>query len=134
MKTLLRSILPILLVCGFGCGQREQKPTPGPLASVQPAPRSEPPVPAIVSADTGQRGAPVAETVSLQGKQAGRRLALLVGCTKYDKLAERFQLQGPANDVVMMRALLTERFGFADQDIVIHNKHDWCDIRHNGCP
>ncbi len=52
------------------------------------------------------------------GQAGGRKIALLVGCTKYDKLAENFWLHGPGNDVVLMRKVLTERFGFADRDIV----------------
>jgi hypothetical protein len=61
---------------------------------------------------------PAAEPTLLAIKPSGRKLALLVGCTKYDKLPERFQLKGPGNDVVLMRKVLTERFGFANQDIV----------------
>jgi hypothetical protein len=49
--------------------------------------------------------------------QAGHRRALLVGCTKYDHLPAH-SLKGPANDVKLMARVLTERFGFADQDIV----------------
>jgi hypothetical protein len=33
-------------------------------------------------------------------------------CTKYPNLTTGFQLRGPANDVVLMRRLLVERFGF----------------------
>jgi hypothetical protein len=49
---------------------------------------------------------------------SGRKLALLIGCTKYDKLVEKFQLKGPANDVILMRDTLKERFGFKDADII----------------
>src|ERR1043165_4369203 len=49
---------------------------------------------------------------------SGRKQALLVGVTKYDKLSDRFHLKGPGNDVVLMRKMLKERFGFADKDIV----------------
>ncbi|MCC6418852.1 MAG: caspase family protein [Gemmataceae bacterium] len=48
----------------------------------------------------------------------GNRHALLVGCTTYPGLAKRFQLQGPANDVVLMRQVLMTRFGFPDAAIV----------------
>jgi hypothetical protein len=46
------------------------------------------------------------------------RHALLVGCTKYDSLPENMQLQGPSNDVALMRKLLMEHFDFADNQIV----------------
>lgn len=47
-----------------------------------------------------------------------RNHALLVGCTTYPNLARSFYLKGPANDVVLMRKLLTERFDFAEHEIV----------------
>ena len=50
-------------------------------------------------------------------KSRGR--ALLIGCTKYDHLADSLHLQGPGNDVLLMRDLLCDRFGFATDRIVI---------------
>ena len=47
------------------------------------------------------------------------KYALLVGCTRYPNLKLAYQLRGPANDVLLMRDLLVERFGFAAKDIVI---------------
>ena len=44
--------------------------------------------------------------------------ALLVGCTVYPNLEERFHLQGPANDVALVRDLLTTRFGLPEQNVV----------------
>ncbi len=41
-----------------------------------------------------------------------RRHALLIGCSEYTNLESRFQLQGPANDVRLMRQLLIDRFEF----------------------
>jgi len=49
---------------------------------------------------------------------AGQRRALLVGVTRYDNLKERWQLDGPANDVALLRKMLTERFQFPDKNIV----------------
>jgi hypothetical protein len=49
---------------------------------------------------------------------ADQRYALLIGCTKYDKLAEKYQLEGPANDVPLMEKLLTERYRFPRENIV----------------
>jgi len=48
-----------------------------------------------------------------------RGYALLVGCTRYENLAESFQLQGPANDVLMIRDLLVGRFGFPKDSVTI---------------
>ncbi len=50
-------------------------------------------------------------------KSRGR--ALLIGCTKYDHLPSSLHLQGPGNDVLLMRDLLCERFGFAAERVVI---------------
>jgi hypothetical protein len=44
--------------------------------------------------------------------------ALLIGCTRYPNLDQPFQLTGPGNDVVLMRRLLTEHFGFDPANIV----------------
>ena len=54
----------------------------------------------------------------------GRR-ALLIGCTKYENLGKTRKLDGPANDVALMKALLVDkRFGFAEQDIVCLTEDD----------
>src|SRR5262249_28271238 len=45
------------------------------------------------------------------GQAAGRR-ALLIGVTKYDHLPRDRHLEGPANDVRLMRRLLLERYEF----------------------
>jgi tetratricopeptide (TPR) repeat protein len=42
-----------------------------------------------------------------------------VGCSKYPSLPDDVQLEGPANDVVLLRDLLTERFQFPRENIVI---------------
>lgn len=56
--------------------------------------------------------------------------ALLVGCTKYDHLAARFQLQGGANDVILMRDLLRDRFRFpADQIVTLSENSGGPDSR-----
>ena len=48
-----------------------------------------------------------------------RGRALLIGCTKYDHLEPSRHLQGPANDVALMRNLLCQRFGFPSERVVI---------------
>jgi hypothetical protein len=50
-------------------------------------------------------------------KPSGRH-ALLIGCSLYPNLAERFQLKGPANDVGLMRDLLVKQFDFPPGNIV----------------
>ena len=44
--------------------------------------------------------------------------ALLVGCTKYPELPKSAQLKGPVNDVELIRRLLVDRFGLADENII----------------
>lgn len=60
------------------------------------------------------------------GNMKARRRALLVGCTKYPGLGDRYTLQGPANDVALIGSLLTDRFQFAAADIVrlLHDADD----------
>jgi hypothetical protein len=45
--------------------------------------------------------------------------ALLVGCTRYPSLGKFLQLEGPANDVALMRTLLTDRFKVPPESIVV---------------
>jgi hypothetical protein len=42
------------------------------------------------------------------------RYAVLVGVTVYPDLGDEYELDGPGNDVELMRRVLTERFGFPD--------------------
>jgi hypothetical protein len=49
---------------------------------------------------------------------AGRRHALLIGCTVYPELTAKYQLYGPGNDVTLTTQLLREKFGYADEEIV----------------
>jgi hypothetical protein len=51
------------------------------------------------------------------GQAAGRR-ALLVGVTRYDHLPRDKHLEGPANDVRLMRRFLQERYQFPAEGIV----------------
>ena len=51
-------------------------------------------------------------------RQAAGRRALLIGVTKYDHLPRDKHLDGPANDVRLMRRLLQERFQFPAEGIV----------------
>jgi hypothetical protein len=67
------------------------------------------PLPAPVSAQS----APAAD------KGTPARHALLVGVTKYPHLSPDWQLEGGANDVLLMRDLLTKKYGFPAKHIVI---------------
>ena len=49
--------------------------------------------------------------------ETGKRLALLVGCTDFPQLGKSYMLEGPRNDVVLVRQLLMERFNFAQENI-----------------
>lgn len=49
---------------------------------------------------------------------APTRHALLVGCSKYANLPLGKHLQGPSNDVILVREMLGKRFQFADQNVV----------------
>jgi hypothetical protein len=42
---------------------------------------------------------------------------LLVGCTQYPNLLRSFWLEGPGNDVTLMRRLLVERFGVLGENV-----------------
>jgi len=57
------------------------------------------------------------------------RHALLVGCTKYDNLAEALYLEGPGNDTLLMRDLLSNRYGFPKENIRILAEHAGKDRR-----
>jgi hypothetical protein len=46
-----------------------------------------------------------------------RRLGLLVGCTEYPNVPAVSPLTGPGNDVPLIARLLTEDFGFKDEEI-----------------
>lgn len=52
-----------------------------------------------------------------QSKSAGMRYALLVGVTTYDRMLDH-SLEGPANDVLLVKEMLVQRFGFAAENIV----------------
>lgn len=57
------------------------------------------------------------------GQQPRSQHALLVGCTVYPKLDKRFHLEGPANDVVLLKELLVARFGFAESNVTVLADH-----------
>ena len=72
------------------------------------------------------------------GAKGGHQYALLVGCTRYPNLLTSQQLAGPANDVLLIRRLLVDRFHFAEKDVVILSEaaaqergDKWCPTRAN---
>jgi len=50
--------------------------------------------------------------------------ALLVGVTVYLNLGEAYQLRGPANDVLLMKRLLIDKFSFSPENIVILSEEE----------
>src|SRR6266702_4941932 len=112
----MRSWSPtLLLIALFVLGCRPAEETPE-RSFTEPPNRARTMEPPPASLSPGALTAPDDPTLPA-GTQAGRKHALLVGCTRYDKLPDH-RLEGPANDVVLMRRVLKERFGFADRDIV----------------
>ena len=67
--------------------------------------------------DTAEQSRAAKPDPAPPGQAAGRR-ALLIGVTKYDHLPRDKHLDGPANDVRLMRRLLLERFQFPAEGIV----------------
>lgn len=51
--------------------------------------------------------------------EPGTGRALLVGCTTYDHLEAAYHLQGPGNDVVLIKSLLCGRFGFPESQVTV---------------
>ena len=75
-------------------------------------------VSSCASMATAQQSAPPPEE--------GKRHALLIGCTAYPELEEKYQLQGPANDVALTTTLLKEKFKFTKGEIVtlLHDREE----------
>ncbi|TWT93841.1 caspase family protein [Stieleria varia] len=48
----------------------------------------------------------------LSAAEPAAKHALLIGCTDYPRLDDFFQLEGPVNDVALMRQVLIESYGF----------------------
>ncbi len=72
------------------------------------------------------RPAGAAQEESAPTNEAGRRYALLVGCTEYPVLEKKFgaqryqagiRLEGPANDVALMASTLRERLGVPPENM-----------------
>jgi len=67
---------------------------------------------------------PAAEPASVEKRSAGGpRLALLVGVTRYQNFPS-LELQGPANDVILIRQMLKDRFEFQHPEIVTLSEAD----------
>jgi hypothetical protein len=58
-----------------------------------------------------------------RAEPAPRKLALLVGCTRYDHLPEKRQLNGPGNDVKLLARVLQEKLSFDPENIVTLTEH-----------
>jgi hypothetical protein len=62
-------------------------------------------------------------------KEESRCFALLVGCTRYDHLPQQYQLRGPANDIVLMKDLLTSRFALPEKRIRVLSEAETANAR-----
>ena len=133
MKTIHSANL-ILIAAIAGCSGGASSPEPSP-ASGDPITeaRTTPDVPETAdasaavaendpAADQQSRGFPAEDRSDPQ--YTGRRRALLVGCTEYDSLSSRRDLKGPANDVVLLRKLLLDRYRFQPEDITVLAEQD----------
>jgi hypothetical protein len=70
---------------------------------------------------TTERGIDPQDKKADAPSEAGKptRRALLVGVTKYPKLAPKLQLVGPANDVLLMKTTLVTHFGVPEANVMI---------------
>jgi hypothetical protein len=66
---------------------------------------------AILIVSSGR--SPSAQTPAAPSK----KYALLIGVTRYPHLAQKYQLQGPLNDVALLRTTLEGKLGFDDEFI-----------------
>lgn len=114
MRCNFGSALLVVTVLAFGCSRGEVQL---PRRANQP-PVSQTTLAAPVAEAGNGNDAQVATPPPAPGKPSGQKRALLIGCTKYDKLPERLHLKGPTNDVELVRKVLTERFGFDTKEIV----------------
>ena len=78
------------------------------------------PLPLSIASTQSSAGEPAG---AQKGSSGGPRLALLVGVTRYQNFPS-LELQGPANDVILIRQMLKDRFEFQDPDIVTLSEAD----------
>src|SRR5262249_28989992 len=82
------------------------------------------PILVLIVLSISPTGSPAAEPAGGRSRAAdGPRLALLVGVTRYQNFPS-IALEGPANDLILIRQMLKERFGFQDPDIVTLSEAD----------
>jgi hypothetical protein len=113
----VRTLLLLSTLSLFGCNNPEEQRPPAAVESPGKAHHAEIALVADGPADVNRSGSKDSGPAPKPGPKSGRRLALVVGVTKYDNLKGK-NLIGPGNDVVLMRKVLKERFGFADNEIV----------------
>src|SRR5262245_11207603 len=92
-------LLTLATVACLGCGR-------GRTTSTDDSAKAQTPTASLVSNPSG-----AADT-------EGGRYALLVGVTSYDHLGRSWNLEGPGNDIRLVKTLLTERFAFPQANIV----------------
>ena len=60
---------------------------------------------------------------SVPGVTVSGNHALLIGVTFYENLEKRMHLDGPENDMLLMKELLTKRYGFPEANVRILSEH-----------
>ncbi len=117
-------VVIVLVAGGIGLGYgaarwgRSDGPSTG-KASVGP----ETPIPAQAPAECPRAAA---ADPSPAGKAGGKR-ALLIGVTFYENLDTSMHLAGPANDMLLMKDLLTKRYGFPESGVRILSENAGAD-------
>lgn len=121
LRAAVSTALPILIVAGF-TGYRWEFPAAerSQLAVYRCMDRSgESPDGPDAPAAARRSGLAVPSGEQCHSPAAARRLALLIGCSRYPALPANLQLQGPGNDVAITAELLrSERFGIDPRDLI----------------
>jgi len=122
MSTSRRNWKQLLAVVAVGFGGLALGFASSTLFSTTKTGRNDPPEPAeggwVVVADPHPAEMPREERPPVMPDSTAGKWALLVGVTKYDNLAASSHLNGPANDVKLLRATLIGRYGFPAGNVV----------------
>ena len=112
LTSFCQAVFLLLLACNFcGCSRRSDP--------VDSAPSSDNQIEAPQSA---------ASDAVFAHMQPGPK-AVLVGCTRYQNLGESATLHGPANDVELMKTLLTTQFEFPESNVIVLSEAEGGDRR-----
>jgi hypothetical protein len=103
-------VIVVGLGVGFGVSRWKAPDAPPPR---EPSPEAS----LQVALGPAERPRAAEPSPGTEATVSGKR-ALLIGVTKYDNLRQDKHLAGPANDVLLMRRLLQERYQFPADNIV----------------